>query len=256
MRAALFVALGIFTVVFCTVWFTSIARNRQKDSAPDVRGTFVGFVTNFFDTLGIGSFAPTTSLFKLLRFVPDERIPGTLNVGHTLPTIVEAFIYIGIIAVEPPTLVLLIARGGRRGVARRRRRRAWPRRNVQIGMGVALLGGGRAFRDEQPQGKPVGLSGTALGLSGTRLVIGVVASSVLGRADDARNRNVRPVHDSREPARHEPRRRVPDHDGIVRVPDAGREPALHSLKCVLDARRARPDARRNSGRPHRRVHRP
>ena len=64
----------------------------------------IGFVTNFFDTLGIGSFATTTSLFKFLRFVPDERIPGTLNVGHALPTIVEAAIFIVIVAVEPPTL--------------------------------------------------------------------------------------------------------------------------------------------------------
>ena len=44
----------------------------------------IGFVTNFFDTLGIGSFAPTTSLFKFFRLAPDEKIPGTLNVGHAL----------------------------------------------------------------------------------------------------------------------------------------------------------------------------
>ena len=50
----------------------------------------IGFLTNFFDTLGIGSFAPTTSMFKLNGLVPDEKIPGTLNVGHALPTIVQA----------------------------------------------------------------------------------------------------------------------------------------------------------------------
>ena len=33
--------------------------------------------------------------------------------------------------------------------------------------------------------------------------------------------------DAGEPARHEPDRRVPDHDGFVRVPDAGRQPAVH-----------------------------
>ena len=44
-----------------------------------------GFGTNFFDTLGIGSFAPTTSLFKLFRLVPDQEIPGTLNVDGALP---------------------------------------------------------------------------------------------------------------------------------------------------------------------------
>src|SRR5215813_7435486 len=55
----------------------------------------VGFGTNFFDTLGIGSFAPTTAIFKLQRRMPDEEIPGTLNVGHALPVVVEALIFIG-----------------------------------------------------------------------------------------------------------------------------------------------------------------
>jgi len=50
----------------------------------------LGFITNFFDTLGIGSFAPTTAAFRARRLVRDELIPGTLNVGHTPPTIVQA----------------------------------------------------------------------------------------------------------------------------------------------------------------------
>ena len=36
----------------------------------------IGFLTDFLDTLGIGSFAPTTSLFKFFKLVPDEKIPG------------------------------------------------------------------------------------------------------------------------------------------------------------------------------------
>ena len=50
----------------------------------------IGFVTNFFDTLGIGSFAPTTAVFRLFRLVPDELIPGTLIVGHALPVLLQA----------------------------------------------------------------------------------------------------------------------------------------------------------------------
>ena len=59
----------------------------------------LGFITNFFDTLGIGSFAPTTAAFRARRLMSDELIPGTLNVGHTPPTIVQAIIYITAIAV-------------------------------------------------------------------------------------------------------------------------------------------------------------
>ena len=67
-----------------------------------------GFVTNFFDTLGVGSFAPTTSMYKLLRLVPDERIPGTLNAGHALPTVAQALIFIAAVSVDPVTLVAMI----------------------------------------------------------------------------------------------------------------------------------------------------
>ena len=111
----------------------------HREGLPKPLEVGIGFITNFFDTLGIGSFAPTTSLFKAGGFVPDERIPGTLNVGHTLPTIVEAAIYITIIRVAPVTLISLILAAvagawlGAGFVAR------LPRRYVQIGMGSVLL---------------------------------------------------------------------------------------------------------------------
>src|SRR5262249_7081116 len=54
---------------------------------PTLLQTAIGFVTAFFDTLGIGSFATTTSVYKLRNLVPVKLIPGTLNVGHTLSTI-------------------------------------------------------------------------------------------------------------------------------------------------------------------------
>ena len=69
----------------------------------------IGAVTDFFDTLGVGSFATTTSLYKLGRIVPDENIPGTLNVGHAVPTFAEAFIFILVVEVDMTTLALMIA---------------------------------------------------------------------------------------------------------------------------------------------------
>ena len=98
-----------------------------------------GFVTNFFDTLGIGSFATTTSIFKFTRMVPDRLIPGTLNAGHTLPVILQAFIYIAVIQVDVTTLLLMIGGAivgswfGAGWVA------GLPKRSVQIGMACALL---------------------------------------------------------------------------------------------------------------------
>src|SRR5262245_36937154 len=96
----LFIALGGFAVFYLITW---ISANRRKPTgepaAPGPIEIGIGFVTNFFDTLGIGSFATTTSFFRFLKLVKDEVIPGTLNVGHTLPTIAQAFIYIAVVQV-------------------------------------------------------------------------------------------------------------------------------------------------------------
>jgi uncharacterized membrane protein YfcA len=178
----LFIGLGVVTLMLLVAFALALPRYRPLKLTPVATGiaSAIGFVTNFFDTLGIGSFATTTSLYKFLRFVPDERIPGTLNVGHTLPTIAEAAIFIGIIAVEPRTLLSLILAAvvgawlGAGIVAR------LPRRHVQIGMGIALLAAAALFILSNLKGSQFGLSGAALGLEGARLWIGIVVSFCLG----------------------------------------------------------------------------
>jgi uncharacterized membrane protein YfcA len=153
-------------------------RSKQRLVLPTPVETAIGFVTNFFDTLGIGSFAPTTSLFKFFKLVPDEKIPGTLNVGHTLPTIVEAFVFILIVGVDPLTLIALIlsAIAGAwlgAGVVSH-----WPRRYVQIGMGTALLVAAVVFLMQDLNKIPGG--GEATGLTGTMLIAGIVINFCLG----------------------------------------------------------------------------
>ncbi|MGH9843747.1 MAG: permease, partial [Blastocatellia bacterium] len=94
----LFIALAGFAIFYLITWISAIRRDRGTEPiAPTPLHGAIGFITNFFDTLGIGSFATTTSFFKFLKLVKDEVIPGTLNVGHTLPTITQAFIYIAVV---------------------------------------------------------------------------------------------------------------------------------------------------------------
>src|ERR1041384_7722179 len=111
---ALLVALGVLTAVFVASWASIIAKVRGDRTPatipaadarlPCPRSIGVGAVNNFFDTLGIGSFATTTAMFREFKMVPDRIIPGTLNVGHTLPTVVQAFFYISVIPVDVVTL--------------------------------------------------------------------------------------------------------------------------------------------------------
>jgi uncharacterized membrane protein YfcA len=175
-----FLLLGtllIVTLAFLAFWYRS-ARRLGGAAWPKPIEAGVGFVTNFFDTLGIGSFAPTTSLFKLLGLVPDERIPGTLNVGHTPPTVAQALIFIASVQVEMPTLAGLIAASvagawlGAGVVA------GMPRRRIQIGMGIALLVAATLFSLTNLGLIPGG--GEALGLSGARLALAVAGNFVLG----------------------------------------------------------------------------
>ena len=141
MIAILFVALAVLTVGYVALWVYEARRHPETPDAgaPNPERIAVGFFANFFDALGIGSFATTTTYFRLRKLVRDELIPGTLNVGHCLPTITQAFIGIAVIAVEPTTLVLMIAAAVAgawvgAGVVSR-----LPRRAIQVGMGIALL---------------------------------------------------------------------------------------------------------------------
>ena len=132
----LLTALAAFTTFYVAMWWSAVTKAKPKESALEL-GT--GFVTNFFDTLGIGSFAPTTAIFKFFKMVPDRLIPGTLNVGHTLPTIAQAFIYTAAIEVDPMTLILMIACRRRRRLARRGHRREVAEAQDSDRHGLALI---------------------------------------------------------------------------------------------------------------------
>jgi uncharacterized membrane protein YfcA len=179
-KLILLIALGLIVAVYIVYWAREVQRAAASGRvAPGFFELAIGFVTNFFDTLGIGSFAPTTSVYKFWRMVPDEKIPGTLNVGHTLPTVVQAFIFIALVQVGFVTLVVMIAAAvlgayGGAGIVCR-----WPRRNIQIGMGLALLVAATLFTLTNLN-VFANIGSDALSLSGTKLAIGFVGNFALG----------------------------------------------------------------------------
>jgi uncharacterized membrane protein YfcA len=184
-QIAFYVAIGIAGVAFI-IGGLRAARHNPQVRRPTPLELLIGFVTDFFDTLGIGSFAPTTAIYKLRRIVPDELIPGTLNVGHTPAAIAEALIFVTAILVDPVLLVTMVgvaAAGAWLGagiVAR------LPRRAIQVAMGIALLMAGTAFAAKNlgalpPGGTAMSLNGWQFGLAvGINFVLGVLMSAGIG----------------------------------------------------------------------------
>ena len=185
-RYVLLGALAVFGLIYLIGWAMMASRASVETTPPEampranpgILNVLTGFVTNFFDTLGIGSFATTTAIFRFFKTVPDRVIPGTLNVGHTLPTIAQAFIFIALVQVEFKTLVLMIAAAvvgawlGAGVVA------GWPRKRVQWGMGLALLVAALLFTATNMKWFPGG--GEAFALSGPKLYVGLLGNFFLG----------------------------------------------------------------------------
>ncbi len=192
MRDTLLIVLGLLAVGYLWIFARGLSPARIPDVdepgpeesssvrrwTPTWLQVVIGAVMNFFDALGIGNFAPTTAWFRATKMVPDERIPGTLNVGHTLPVVVMAFLFINIVEVEDQTLIVMISAAtvgawfGAGFVSK------LPRRSIQIGMGSALLVAAAfmtldLFSDELTD---VG----TLHLDGWSLALGAVAIGVLG----------------------------------------------------------------------------
>jgi uncharacterized membrane protein YfcA len=132
--------IGALTLVFALFYFIDFYQNRKNLSKASWLSLLgIGFITNFFDTLGIGSFAPTTSFYKLFNLVEDRVIPGTLNVGHTLPVVVQAFIFITVVKVEPITLISMMVAASTGAVAGAGVVSKLPIKKVRIGMSIALF---------------------------------------------------------------------------------------------------------------------
>jgi uncharacterized membrane protein YfcA len=180
-------ALAVLTAVYVAGWARAVVGVRQvarrESDATDIRfptpfQIALGAVTNFFDALGIGSFATTTAVFRLLKMVPDRIIPGTLNVGHTLPTVVQAFAFTAIIPVDVLTLFSMIAAAvlgawlGAGVVA------GWSKRKVQLGMGAALLAAATFMLMRQLSLFPVGSE--EIGVRGLKLVVAIGGNFMLG----------------------------------------------------------------------------
>ena len=167
----------------------------------------VGLIANFFDTLGIGSFAPSSSAFKFTNSVDDLLVPGTLNVGDTVPVCIEAILFFEAFNIDPLTCALMCITATIGAFLGASIVSKWDRTKVRWGFGIGLfvlaiimlmrLKGWGPFSIANTE-YTADLVGTtlpnglmihdvngeiaAVGLRGTRLVIACVINFLLGAA--------------------------------------------------------------------------
>jgi uncharacterized membrane protein YfcA len=176
-RSILYVVLVLVNLAAIISWI-AIATRRRLRERPSFTDCAIGCVTGFLDTLGIGSYAQITALFKLRRRPADELIPGTLNVGSAVPVFISSLFYVGAVAVDPTLLASMVISSGLGAWVGARIVSRMPRRSIQVVMGVALLIAAAFFTVSALGILPP--SGSAMALAGWRFAVAVLANFVLG----------------------------------------------------------------------------
>ena len=177
----LLIIMWVFAAVFFVVLEKDVVAHKDElDKSKMGYNVIVSMIANFFDTLGIGSYAIATSAWKFNKAVDDDLIPGTLNVAFGIPICVEATIFIQRIDMDPLTLVLMIAASIVGSVIGARIISRLDIMKIRVVMGVALILVAAITLCKINEVGPFGILGTARGLTGGLLAVGVIANFILG----------------------------------------------------------------------------
>ena len=174
-QAGLLVGSGIFCLMLFVAWRKN---HKQEADTRIIPIAIIGGFAHFCDTLGIGSFAIMTSGYKQFKLIDDQQLPGTLNGQSVLPTVFQSFIFMTAIAVDSVTLLSLVAAACVGATIGARLVSSWDRQHIRIVMSVALLIVAGLMLAGQLKLFPLG--GSSLGLSGWKLVIGIVGNFIFG----------------------------------------------------------------------------
>ncbi|MCG2840146.1 sulfite exporter TauE/SafE family protein [Sandaracinobacter sp. RS1-74] len=177
MIVAVLLTLLALLAGFYAVQLVRTARARGE-ARPKPEGVAIGAVANFFDALGIGSFAPTTAYLRFRKLVPDSFLPAVLNAGHCLPTVAQGLVFIHLIQVDPILLVACIAASVVGAVIGAPIVLRLPVRTVQMLVGMALLIAAALYAMTNLNLMPAG--GDAVSLEGGLFVIAVIAHVIMG----------------------------------------------------------------------------
>lgn len=179
MTTAIWIALIGLSIFFIYVLAKDFLQHQKVlEQVSTVKTAIIGFVVNFFDVLGIGAFAPQTALLKFTKQTEDRLLPGTLNVANTIPVLIQALIFIQIVEVESITLLTMLLSAAAGAVLGAGVVAKLPVKTIQITMGVALLV--TAFFMLAGQMEWIQGGGEAIGLTGWKLAVAILANFILG----------------------------------------------------------------------------
>jgi len=179
MTIAIWITLAIWLFYFSYVFGKDIFKHQnvlENISVP--KTAVIGFVVNFFDALGIGAFAPQTALLKITKETEDRLLPGTMNVADTIPVLIQSFVFIQIVEVEPVTLLSMFLSATAGAILGAGIVAKLPVVKIQLTMSFALLVA--AFFMLAGQLDWIQGGGEAIGLTGWKLGLAIGANFILG----------------------------------------------------------------------------
>ena len=170
-----------WTAVFGVYYVKDIMKHKEDfKSVKYIPVILIGALANFFDTLGIGSYATSTTAFKFTKTCPDELIPGTLNCAYCIPVVTEAVVFIQKVEVDNLTLILMIGSAVLGAVVGASIVSKWNLKKVRIALGCAMIALAVVMVCKLTGVGPFGIVGTANILTGSKLIIGVAGNFLLG----------------------------------------------------------------------------
>ncbi|MGT4070749.1 UNVERIFIED_CONTAM: sulfite exporter TauE/SafE family protein [Aeromonas hydrophila] len=167
----------VFIFMLVRAWWHK-RQQGELESTPFWPVAAIGFVANFLDTLGVGSFAVKTACYKQFKLIDDRLLPGTLNGQCVLPTVTQSLIFIGAVQVDPLTLIGMMVAAAAGAAWGARHVASFDRQTIRLVMAISLLVVAGLIFAGLLGLFPLG--GDAMGLTGYKLGIALLGNFIFG----------------------------------------------------------------------------
>jgi len=161
--------------------YSKAKRENRLEDESCVKAGIAGMVGNFFDTLGVSSFAVIIAMGKAMKMkFKDKELPAMLNISCAIPNITEALIFLTAIEVDSTTLVSMLIAAGMGSYIGAGIVEKLDEKKIQLAMGIALFITASVIFMGLPWVNLLPVGGESIGLYGSKLFIGVTLNFIYG----------------------------------------------------------------------------